>query len=50
MAGDNKSYNTERRYKYKQSIVAETITGTLGISLMPPDHAKVFGLKSVPFR
>jgi hypothetical protein len=32
------------------SIIAETITRTLGISLMPPDHAKVFGLKSVPFR
>ncbi len=49
-AGERRYYNTERRCKYKQLIVAETTTGASGSLLMPPDYAKVFGSKSVPFR
>ena len=48
MAGERISYNAERRCKYKQLIVAETTIRASGSLLMPPDYAKVFGLKSVP--
>ncbi len=50
MAGESKYYYKERRCKYKRLIAAENITGTLESLLMPPDHDKVFGVKSVPFR
>ena len=50
MTGENRSYSVERRFKYKQLIVAETTTRASGSLLMPPDYAKVFGSKSVPFR
>jgi hypothetical protein len=48
LAGENKSCDTERRYKYSQSNIAETIAGILGIFLMSLDHAKVFGFKGAP--
>ncbi len=47
---ERRSWSVERRFKHKQLIVAETTTRALGSLLMPPDYAKVFGLKSVPFR
>jgi len=50
MGGESRSCNAGRRCEYKRLIAAETTTGALESLLMPPDHIKVFGFKSVPFR